>query len=213
MTNRVLLRLTQKKILAKVERKVGGLYGGSGTNVYGLGVIGARLVGKRNLFYYSEQISTLFLEHTIAINEIYVSLIEANANNQIKLVNLQTETQCWRPFLYGYGIKEILKPDLYVRMHTIDGQTEYNWFIEVDRDTIHTPSIVKKAQIYQKYYQSGDEQTKKGIFPQVLWLVPDEVRLERLVKAFYRMGNKVSSLHVVELYEDALQIITGQKPP
>src|SRR5437016_3555684 len=41
---RVLARLTRDRLLARLDRRVGGIRGGSGSYVYGLGQVGGRLL-------------------------------------------------------------------------------------------------------------------------------------------------------------------------
>jgi hypothetical protein len=208
---RTLDRLYKAKILNRVNRRIGGINGGSNSHIYGLGLIGARLIGKNRLSHYSENISPYFIDHTLALSEIYVKLIENSGKYPIK--DLQNEPYCWRSFTYGFGITEILKPDMYLQLINPKKKLEYYWFIEMDMATTHTPAIRKKAEIYQKYFQSNVEQNKNNVFPRVIWIVPDKKRQESLNNALDKINKAGVALNVVVTQEDCLSALTGLKPP
>lgn len=202
----VLRRLTRDNILKRTHRQIGGITPGSDSYVYDLGAVGTRLVNKKPGTYYSDRISTLFLDHTIAIAEIFVRLIEFSKSNSVKIKTVQTEPSCHRVFMTGYAVKQVLKPDLHVRLVNLNTQREYSWFIELDRGTSHPRSIAEKAKIYEKYYHSGNE---LELFPRVLWIVPDEDRKHRLEMALKASNKCVQGLHKVVVNNQAISVITG----
>ncbi len=61
-------------------------------------------------------------------------------------------------------------------MITVNGEFEDRWYVEVDLGTESSTKILDKCRRYHQYYGSGIEQKQFGIFPLVVWLVPDETR-------------------------------------
>jgi hypothetical protein len=98
----------------------------------------------------------------------------------VELLTHQTEPACWRPYLGPHGALETLKPDFYAV--TASGEFEDSWFIEVDRGTESLPTLLGKCRQYQRYWQTGREQAERGVFPAVLWVVPDDARARVLVR-------------------------------
>jgi hypothetical protein len=205
---RVLIRLTKLGLLSRMDRSIGGLSGGSRSYIYGLGLIGARLVGRSKVVNYSSKPSPYFAKHTLAIAEIYTQLNEQSNRDNLDIGAVQTEPNCWRSFTYGYGVKQILKPDLYVRINRLDKAEEYSWFIEMDMGTTRLSSVLLKAQIYQRYYQTQLEQKKNKVFPRVIWIVPDKPRQENLIKLFKPINKLVPRLNLVVVTADALGVLT-----
>ena len=71
-----------------------------------------------------------------------------------------------------------LRPDLYAR--TVTGEYFDHMFIEMDLSTEPPFAVVEKCRRYHDYYKTGAEQKKRGAFPLVIWIVPDEARKQRL---------------------------------
>lgn len=71
-----------------------------------------------------------------------------------------------------------LKPDLAVV--TASGRNEDHWFFEVDRDTEPPSRVVRTCSRYEVYRYSGEEQSRNGEFPAVVWVVPGSKRATTL---------------------------------
>ncbi len=69
-----------------------------------------------------------------------------------------------------------LKPDAF--LHLATGDVETFTFLEVDRSTESLAVIRRKAELYARYWGLGIEQRRLGLFPRVLFLVPDAQRQE-----------------------------------
>ncbi len=111
----------------------------------------------------------------------------------LTLQEIQFEPDCWR---------DKLKPDLYAV--TISNKYAYHWFFEIDRDTEAPVRIISKCRRYADYYRSGAEQKLRGVFPLVVWLVPDEKRktsLEQHIKS--EMGG-FGKLFNVRIFDEQL---------
>ncbi len=101
----------------------------------------------------------------------------------------------------------MLRPDLQLAIGV--GDYEYRYFIEVDRGTEHLPAIVRKAQIYDRYFRSGKEQHKDGLFPTVLIVVPDKDRQQSIQGALKTTKSLTQELFAVCADENALGTLLG----
>jgi hypothetical protein len=179
--NRILAKLKDLGVVAALERRIGGVRAGSGSFVWTLSPTGARLLalianaaGKpvRKRFY---EPSPAFLEHTLAVAEVSIRLMEpAFSESHTSLVTLQNEPDCWRTFAGAGGAAKCLKPDLFAITSTDD--YEDHWFMEIDLATESPSQVVRKCGLYVSYRKSGREQQKTGVFPFVVWIVPDAKR-------------------------------------
>jgi hypothetical protein len=203
-----LASLTDRRVLARLPRAVGGVRAGSAGFVYGLDVAGQRLAhqdgNRRRQRPWS--VGMTFLAHTLAISELYAQLVEADRAGALELADFATEPNCWRSFTGVGGARTVLKPDAFVSTRL--GRFEDSWFIEVDRGTESTTTLTRKCDRYRHYWQSGAEQARTGVFPKVLWLVPDERRYAALINVFGRQPAESWQLHAVALANEAVKRIT-----
>ncbi|MEU8860911.1 replication-relaxation family protein [Streptomyces umbrinus] len=183
-TMRVLGRLESHGLVARLERHIGGVRSGSSGIVWQLGATGERLLrtmhGEQKRRRYMEP-SPAFTAHTLATAEHAVALQEFAGEGVIELVSVETEPSCWRSFVSPHGTREWLKPDLYAV--TANGDFEDHWFLEIDRATEHPTVVVRKARTYQRYAATGAHQARHGLFPAVVWVVPDNARRAALEAA------------------------------
>ncbi|MDQ1438341.1 MAG: hypothetical protein QOK43_1970 [Acidimicrobiaceae bacterium] len=182
-----LAKLTKLRILARLERRVGGVRAGSEGYVYALDVVGQRVVAiqQQRRVRRPWTPGASHLAHALAVTDCYVTLKEAEAKQQLELVTFDGEPQCWRRYPGPGGRPADLKPDAFV-ITTAHGW-ELRHFIEVDRATEHPARITAKAQRYINYFRSGYEQHTSEVFPKVLWVAPDERRTTGLVDALARI--------------------------
>ena len=181
--NHALARLRELGLLTNLERRIGGVRAGSGGHVWQITDLARRLLGDHLNESDSGRIrvfepSTTFLEHTLAVAEVVISLQEVANGAEIKLAHLQVEPECWRSYLGPSGETRWLKPDLAVV--TESGGFEDHWFVEVDRATEPPNRVIKKCRQYEEYRRSDREQAKHGVFPAVVWVVPNERRRDQL---------------------------------
>lgn len=183
---RVLTRLESHRLIARMQRRIGGVRAGSSGIVWQLGSSGERLLrvrhGEATRHRYGEPSST-FLAHTLAIADLAVTLIESARDKLFELLTLETEPQCWRSFLAAHGVRQWLKPDLFAV--TAGGDFEHHWFFEADNATEHAPVIARKANVYRQYAATGAHQEQHGLFPAVAWIVPDAKRREGITAALH----------------------------
>lgn len=183
-TMRVLTRLADHHLVARLERRIGGVRAGSSGIVWQLGSTGERLLrtmhGEKRRRRYLEPTAD-FVAHTLATAELAVQLRELHDQGAIELISVDPEPSCWRSFVGPHGSTEWLKPDLYAV--TASGDFEDHWYLEADLATEHPPVVVRKAKHYQRYAATGADQARHGLFPAVAWVVPDTARQAALLAA------------------------------
>jgi hypothetical protein len=181
---RVLTRLSSWGLLQRPVRRVGGLQAGSAADVWMLTSSGQRL---RNLRSGLGAVGRIrepgegFVRHYLAIADTHLALLTAQRAEQLELLKVQIEPAAWRSYTGPTGQQAVLKPDL--AAVTASGQFEDHWFIEVDRATESIPTLIRQCRQYEAYRRSGTEQASIGLFPLVLWVVPDEPRASKLRQA------------------------------
>lgn len=203
---RVLERLVRDRLLIRLHRRVGGVRAGSVSFVYAIGPVGERVLdlpGPRRRF---REPSTTFALHTLAVAETIVSITEASRLRRFDLLALQPEPHCWRQ-LPGMVSGKVLRPDLFVNVGI--GDFEHRWFIEVDLGTEHLPTLMRKCQAYETYFQSGQEQAEHGVFPKVLWQMHQQKRADHLQQAITSTSRLTDGLFTVVTTDKTIDALTG----
>jgi len=183
--NRVLAKLRDLRVLVSLERRIGGVRAGSGSYVWGLGPVGARLLNQANqveelpVRHRAHEPSLTFLKHTLAVAEVALRLAEAQRAGRFAIMDIQHEPACWRAYNGSGGGTLRIKPDLAVVSATED--FEDHWFFEVDLATEPPSRVVRTCLSYQEYHRSGVEQRRVGLFPAVVWIVPTAHRKETIL--------------------------------
>ena len=183
-TNRALAKLTSLALIASLERRIGGVRAGSGSFVWHLCEPGTKFLttlakGQESTKRQrSREPSRTFLEHTLAIAEVHLRLIDHGRDNNLELRHVQLEPECWRSYLTPAGGVLRLKPDL--AAVTASATFEDYWFFEIDLATEPPSRIVRKCQQYQDYRSTGSEQKSLRLFPAVVWIVPTTARRDQL---------------------------------
>jgi hypothetical protein len=163
---------------------VGGIRAGSASYVWRVGDLGDRLLRQASgdgVRQRRKEPSARFLDHCLTTADCYLGLIGAARAGTFELVSFETEPACWRRYLGAGGTREILKPDFFAV--TATGEYEDRWFVEVDRGTETLPTLLKKCAQYERFRRTGREQAANGVFPLVVWLVPDDTRQRKLQTA------------------------------
>lgn len=177
---RRLKRLTELRVVARLHRQVGGIKGGSQGYTYALDVAGQRLSQTRHTRVVRRpEPSDAFVDHTLGVTDIYVTLREAAMAGAIELEMFRAEPDCWRHYTGPGGRPATLKPDAYAAWLT--PEWELLAFFEVDRGTEHIGRLKRKISQYLRYWRTGDEQRDSaGAFPSVVWVAHDERRAQVL---------------------------------
>lgn len=175
---RILNRLVRFGLVTTLSRRIGGIHAGSAGLVYTLDAAGLRLlafldgVGDVQVRRPWET-SPRFLDHTLAIAELYVRLREAERAGQLELLRFLAEPACWQPT----PTLGTLKPDAYTLLAR--GESEYAWWIEMDLSTESMPTLRRKLNHYVLAAQAGAV-GPDGFLPLVLVCVPDRKRLGQI---------------------------------
>lgn len=207
---RVLSRLERWRVIERPIRRVGGLQAGSASSIWMLSSTGQRL---RNLRAGRGAIGRVrepgerFIRHYLAIGDAHLELVTAARAGLVELLSVQIEPTCWRSYSSLSGSRETLKPDLFAV--TGSGEYEDHWFIEIDRATESLPVLIRQCQQYETYRRSGVEQAASGVFPRVIWVVPDEAREAQLRAAVARTRSLDNGLFIVTTPAQFIRVITG----
>lgn len=214
-TQAVLARLVALRVVARLDRVVGGVRAGSSGYVYSLDVAGQRLAsacgpagGRRLRKPWTP--GGAFVGHQLAVTELYVQLREVERKRPLALLTFDAEPLAWRTFTGIGGARAVLKPDAFVRVGLGDYEDAY--FVEVDRATQSTTAIARKLGAYRRYFATGREQERLGgVFPQVLFLVPSDQRREVLEDLLTRQAPEVRRLAAVGTFAEIERIFTGER--
>jgi hypothetical protein len=179
---RVLHRLYQSHVIDHLDRRVGGVRAGSASFVWRVGSVGDQLLrlnaGGDQPRLRRKEPSLRYLEHCLAVADCHLALRSLAAAHRIELMRVATEPDCWRSYLALSGSRDTLKPDLHAV--TASGDYEDHWFVEIDRATESLPTLLRKCTQYEDYRRTEAEQHQHGVFPLVVWVVPDETRAAKL---------------------------------
>jgi hypothetical protein len=89
---------------------------------------------------------------------------------------------------------------------------ENHWFVEVDRSTESIPRVTAKCRTYAAYWKTGIEEGATGVFPRVLWVVPNERRTDQIIKAIRRLDREDWPLFAVTTDEHSAAVLIGRDP-
>lgn len=204
---RVLQSLADRGLIERLERDVGGRGSGSESYLYAQGIAGRRILHRETGQRVRRPTTpgAPFISHTLALTELFVRLREAERAGHVELVTFESEPRSWRKFA-GPGSTLTCKPDAYVR--TALGEYIDDRFIECDLGSEGPKAVNRQLEIYRRYWASGLEQNRRGVFPQVLWLVPNEHRYQWLVDLISRQPAETWQIHLVTLYDNAVALMT-----
>ena len=208
LTRKHLGQLIRWQVLIRMGRTIGGERAGSAGYVYSLGPAGQRLeYPDRSRYVPRWTPRPGYLRHALAVSELYVSLRQMERSGSVEILAYDTEPRCWRRYFGPGGAPSVLKPDSLAIVGL--GDFEYRYFIEIDCGTEHRPQIIQKAKAYVRYFQSGREQAETGIFPFVIWSVPDEQRADLLIDALTSLPAEHWQLFMVTTADQAADRIAG----
>jgi hypothetical protein len=214
---RLLQRLVAAHLITRLDRRIGGRRAGSSGYIYALDIGGQRLLdhggpahGTRLRRPWTPR--QAFLAHALQVSELYVRLREAERAHRFDVLNFQAEPSCWRSFTGPHGQPLILKPDAYLRLGI--GSFEDHYFIEVDLNSESPRTLASKCDAYRAYWQCGLEQQpdRLGLFPRVLWLVPDDRRKAVLVDVAGRQPAEAWQLFQIARLSNVPNIFFEQPP-
>lgn len=179
----VLRRLEERRLLQRVGRQRRFAVGGSTPVTWGLDTAGERVTRflggepkaprRRNLLPEGDE-----YHHTLTVADTFLRLVRSHRTGRIDLVEVRGEPAAWRNYPGQLGRAITLKPDLALITQTPEYRD--HWFVEVDLGNQSIPRLIRKCQRYEQYRASGLEQQRLGVFPRVVWVMPNEHRADRL---------------------------------
>lgn len=214
----LLRRLHSLNLVVRLPRVVGGRKAGSAGVVYGLSGLGMSVLRspddapqpRRRIW----DARPYFQDHMLALSDLYVALNERQRERpDTELLSFAAEPAAWRHFTGAGGELVILKPDAAVQIGL--GDLILSAFIEIDLGTETLPTIRRKCERYIAYWRSGVEQHHHGVFPLVVWLVPDERRKANVRRVLDQLSPDAVGLFTVALLEDGpgklstIKVLTG----
>jgi Replication-relaxation len=216
---RVCRRLHTAGLISRMDRRIGGVHAGSAGFIYSLDSAGQIVLngpgpagGKRRRRPW--QPSAMFQDHTLEVSELYVTVRETEATEpDVEVIGFQAEPGCWRDFASPAAGPVVLKPDAFVRLGV--GEFEQVSFVEIDRGTEHAPAIGRKLHVYVDAYLAGVEQGEQdggAVFPNVVWIVPDDRRGEFLARQIARLPPEHRDLFTITTKQHQLDVLKGGTP-
>jgi hypothetical protein len=210
-TRALLQRLAELALVIRLDRTVGGVQPGSTAQVYGLSGLGLAVLdvqgpygGRRRRVWETKP---YFMRHVLGVSELRVALHELTSGGRVQLLTFDGEPAAWRRFAGEGGVPTTLKPDAYVRIGI--GEFERSAFVELDMASESLPTLQRKCLSYATYWRSGTEQHDHGVFPLVVWLVPDEARLRQIREVIGRLAADLRPLFAAALQADGPTMLTG----
>jgi len=196
---RILARLRDLRLLGTVNRRIGGVRAGSAGLVHYVDVVGHQVLNGRSGRHQRgfREPSQRFLNHRVAIADAHVTLVQADRQGHLELVECAVEPAAWRRFQGLGGARLTLKPDLYLETAVAsDSDLIHAWFAEIDLGTETIPTLLKKCGDYETYRRTGLEQANGGGFPVVVWSVThaDATKAERRRQALREAINRDRTL-------------------
>lgn len=215
LARRGLARLVHLGVLTALARRVGGERAGSASTTFAVGRAGQHLLqaqgAERKRVRQPHTPGARYLAHALAVGDLYVALTETRRRGAIELTEFAPEPECWRTYLQGFGARQVLKPDCFLKLATADYWL--SWFVEIDLATEALTTIRAKADRYYDYYRTGGEQSAHGVFPRVLWIVPDTARAEAIGDALAHLPEDAQRLFAVASVDQAVALITSEDRP
>jgi hypothetical protein len=213
---RVLGRLVEQRALDRLEhRRQGGVGGGSSAWVYALGPAGQRLLA----YWAGEGLprsrgalepGATWTAHTLAVSDLYVRLRQAERAARLELLAFDAEPTCWRRFVRLGGAAGMLKPDAFVQLG--NGDWIDSFFIEQDQGSERRGQLTRQHLAYAEHFRSGEIQAKMGVYPGVLWIVPDARRAALLSDIHQGLPEQARRLFSVATSDQALAMLCGEAP-
>lgn len=202
--------LTQRELLARLERRVGGVRSGSSGYVYALGRAGQQIVRRRRSETTRRSRRThepgeAFVAHRVACAQLFVELQLEQVAGGLRLEKYLGEPDCWRRRIGPFGKPLTLKPDGFARLAA--GDRLLHWFIEMDLATESQTVIARKGRAYLEHYASGAE---RDVMPRVIWIAPNPERAMSIQTTLHALEGPTAELHIVSTSERAIQTMKGE---
>jgi Replication-relaxation len=212
-SRRSIAKLVELGIIRHLERRIGGVRAGSAGHINVLTPLGLRLAAFYGWITFEQARRTRepggqFVRHYLAVAEAHLRVVEAQARDELEVLERQAEPAAWREFTGPSGARAMLKPDAFFALGF--GSEGAHWFLEVDRATVGGATLDRKLSTYVDYWNSAREVLGGGVSLKVLWLAPDTHRLDQLQQAFRRTPAETRDLFRGALFDDLMPVLTNE---
>jgi hypothetical protein len=208
----VLKRLVDVGILVPLPRRVGTANRGSAQQRYVLDSAGQRLAHLRANRESREMRvrrprppGDRYIEHALALSELYVELIERSRRNDFTLVEFQVEGDAYWP----NGLGGWLKMDAFVQLER-GTMTHYYWWYEADMATEDLSTTIRdKLLTYLDFVQRG-QLGPDDVVPRVLIGVPDRKRQDGMQGVLDELPKPADELFLVADMTEIAQLMIDE---
>lgn len=175
---KVLKRLVDARVLATLDRRVGTAIRGSAKLCFALDTAGQRLMqlranqeGSTDKSRRPEEPGDRFVEHVLAVAELYVGLVELSRSTHTQLATFAAEPR------WPDALGSRLAPDAYLKLRA--GDVADHWWCEIDLGTESLPTLRQKLLAYMDFYQRG-QRGPEDVMPRVLLAVSTVRRRDKI---------------------------------
>lgn len=207
----VLKRLADVGVLVPLPRRVGTANRGSAQHRYVLDSAGRQLA-QLQAIRESREIRVRrprvpgdrFVEHTLAVSELYVELVERSRKGGFTVAAFQAEADAYWPD----GAKGWIKPDAFVQLER--GTMTHYWWYEADMATEDLSTTIRgKLLTYLDFVQRG-QLGPDDVVPRVLIGVPDRKRQDAIQALVDELPKPADELFLVADQTEVAQIKTDE---
>lgn len=207
---RVLKRLSDARVLAALDRRVGTARYGSSKLVYLLDSAGLWLARLRaepaprgGPVRRQREPGVRFVAHNLAVTELYVALVELARLGRLVVADFRAEAAAYWP----NGLGGWMKPDGFVQLRQGD-VTDY-WWYEADLATESLPTIRTKLLAYLDFVQRG-QLGPDGIVPRVVIGVPTSKRQTDIQSVINALPEPAEVMFTVGLMSDVATVMASE---
>jgi len=207
---RVLKRLVDARVLTTLDRRIGTSHHGSRGLRYALDTGGQRLIRLRaNRESLDIRIrrprlpGERFVAHTLAVTELYVTLVERSRLGGFVLETFQADAAAYWP----NGLGGWLKPDALVALR--GSKSRYYWWYEADLATESLPTMRGKLGAYLDFVHRG-QLGPHDVVPWVLIGVPDAKRQAAVQSIVNQLPAPAGEMFLVARMADAINIMIDE---
>lgn len=204
-------KLASMGLITHLERRIGGVRAGSGSYIWSITHKGLKVLRQvkpniklrlKNRYEPSRD----HLKHQLFVTQLFVEVRGLHLDKKLTLDTFAFEPKCWRAFTKGFR-PFTLKPDALMQVSLGDFEDAY--FLEADNATEHLGRVIAKCKQYIAYFNTGIEQREIGLFPLVMWVVPDNKRKSAILNRIKEDLDAYWELFTVITLEEFPDMIQG----
>lgn len=211
LAHRHISRLTDRGLIRSHPNLSPSHRSGPHDHVHVLTAQGTRVIGRAHGLGIGQRKSwhpsASRLEHWLTIGDLYVGLVEASQDDAFTIIKFDAEGDARRQYLDAAGRTRTIQPDAFVYLKTRD--MLLSWFVEVDRGSENPGRISEKCRAYRNYELADLEYQQHGVFPGVMFIVPDEHRKQKIDRVIAAQPADARGLFWVSTETEAVKLLTN----